>query len=214
MDVRQHHAPYRHWDITDVLPDRFNLDLLTASVPARTWPGWVTYSSLWETGKRTCRDQADMPAAVVAALQYLQSLEFTRRLRQLSGIDGLIPAPFCHGGGLHVTEQGGRLDPHIDFAVHPDAPYLERRLSLILFCNTHTSGALQLWTDDARRVVVEYFPVANRAVLFENSDVSFHSVSRHTGAADRVTLAVYYCAPIRPGVSRKRALWAPMRDEQ
>lgn len=145
---------------------------------------------------------------------YLESIEFTRRMRDLSGIPDLIPAPFCHGGGLHVTENGGRLDPHIDFAVHPDAPYLERRLSLILFLNTHTTGALQLWNDDATKVVAEHFPMRNVAVLFENSDVSFHSVSPHASLTDRMTLAVYYCAPIRPGVTRKRALWAPIRQPQ
>jgi Rps23 Pro-64 3,4-dihydroxylase Tpa1-like proline 4-hydroxylase len=173
---------------------------------------WVRYSSAWEVNKRTCNDEATLPHGFRKALAYLGSKAFVDVLRHHSGIADLIPAPYQHGGGVHIMDPGGRLDCHLDFARHPAAPFLERRLSLIVFCSTSSGGRLELWNDDARQVVADYCPLSGSAVLFENSDLSYHSVNQVTGAVPRVTLAAYYCSPIRSGVVRKRALWVPVRS--
>lgn len=152
-----------------------------------------------------------MPDAIVRAYSWLQSLEFTQTIRDMAGIHDLIPVPFGHGGGIHVTDPGGYLGPHIDFAVCPPAPFLERRASLIVYLSAGDGGHLQLWNDDVSEVQSTIIPEFNRAVLFLNSDWSYHSVSPVQGMTSRASLAVYYCAPIRPGVTRKRALWVPDR---
>lgn len=209
MNLSERRLPFRHWLVTQ-LPG--TLCPNPADLPGEAWPHWVRYSSAWESGKRTCNDEAALPAGFRHALAYLTSKTIVDVLRHHSGIEDLIPAPYQHGGGVHLMEPGGHLGCHVDFARHPGAPFLERRLSLIVFCSTSNSGRLELWNDDARQVVADYCPLSGSAVLFENSDLSYHSVQKLTGTAPRVTLAAYYCSPIRPGVVRKRALWVPVRS--
>lgn len=211
MEVVSHTRPFPHWIIDGGFPEN-GIDAAMDALPDADWPGWCRYSSAWESGKRTARD--GLPGAITQLLGRLADRKFTMSLRELTGIADLIPAPFHHGGGLHVTDTGGRLDTHVDFAIHPEAAYLERRVSAILFLNTATvngGGVLQLWNDDASAVLASISPIAGRVAIFENSDVSFHSVSEWRGVGPRVSLACYYCAPARPGVTRKRALWVPNR---
>jgi len=208
MNCSERLSPFRHWTLTQLpavlMPNPCDL-------PGDDWPHWVRYSSAWEAGKKTCNDEAALPAGFRHALAYLSSRSFVDLLRARSGIPDLIPAPYQHGGGVHITEPGGRLDCHLDFARHPAAPFLERRLSVIVFVGATGGGKLQFWNDEARDVVCEYSPLPGTGVMFENGDLSYHSVTevKHT---PRVTLAAYYCSPIRPGVVRKRALWVPVRS--
>lgn len=208
MNCSERPNPFRHWIATQ-LPAVLCPD--ASELPGDDWPHWVRYSSAWEVGKRTCNDEAALPASFRHSLAHLSSRAFVDWLRELSGIGDLIPAPYQHGGGLHVMDPGGKLDCHLDFARHPGAPFLERRLSLIVFVSALDGGKLQFWSDDAREVVWEYAPLPGTAILFENSDLSYHAVTQVRGRP-RVTLAAYYCAPIRPGVVRKRALWVPVRN--
>lgn len=207
MNYIEYASPFRHWAITET---PLILRPTVADLPGDSWPFWVRYSSAWECGKRTCTNEAELPRPFRTALQHLASRAFVDHLRSVTGISDLIPAPYQHGGGVHVTDPGGRLDCHLDFAQHPAAPFLERRLSLIVFCNTVTGGTLQLFDDEAREPVAEVHPVSGTAVMFENSDISYHGVTEVL-RSPRVTLAAYYCSPIRDGVRRKRALWVPVR---
>lgn len=209
MKAIEHTQPFRHWLVDHVLPETL-ATRIAGCIPSAEWTGWVRYSSVFESGKRTCRDFAQLPVPAMVGLGHLSSVDFSQWLREITGIEGLIPSPFTHGGGLHITDPGGKLEPHIDFAKHPKASYLERRLSLILYLSEDCGGSLQLWNEDASEVMAEYPPKFNSAVLFENSDWSFHSVSEVVNKP-RVSLASYYCAPIRAGVNRLRALFAPRR---
>lgn len=200
--------PFPYW----VIDGHFGRDVTDAAfraVPPIDWPGWVRYSSAWESKKRTSRD--GLPGPILSLAAMLAGLPFTNQLREWTGIHDLIPTPFTHGGGIHCTDFGGRLDPHLDFAVHPDAPFLERRVSTILFLNDGIGGKLQLWNDSVSQVIAEIEPEPGRLAIFLNSDVSYHSVTEWHGESPRLTLATYYCSPIRSGTVRKRALWCPVR---
>lgn len=207
MDIVAHDQPFRHWVIDDIAAAN-DLCSVMSELPRPEWPGWVRYSSAWERDKRTTRDPSVMPWSLLGKLT---SPQFVAGLSEMSGIAELIPDPFWHGSGLHVMDPGGHLGCHIDYARHPAAPWLERRLSLILFCN-HAGGELQLWNNAASEVAASYPPLPGRAVVFTNEDWSYHSVSANASGLQRVTLAAYYCSPIRPGVTRQRALWCPQRE--
>lgn len=206
----EHQSPFRHWQHLAILPSRI-ASALPHAIPPADWPHWVRYSSAWEAGKRTCRDPMQLPSVFAQAMAWLASPDFTYQLRGTTGIPDLIFDPLQHGGGLHVTDPGGRLDCHLDYALHPMARFLERRVNVVVFLNECEGGKLQLWNDDASEPVKEYAPYHNAAVAWECSDVAYHGVAEVTGDTPRATLAAYYCSPVRPGVVRKRALFVPQR---
>ena len=140
----------------------------------------------------------------------LRSREFLSFVGEITGIPKMLYDPDYIGGGTHESLDGQELDPHVDFNYHPRTRE-HRRLNLILFLNPEWreewGGGLELhrnpWLppkENAIRVVV---PVANRCVLFETSENSWHGFSRIRIPAEkqhvsRRSIAVYFYTRDRP----------------
>jgi hypothetical protein len=208
--------PFRHW-IDDAPRLPCDLSAAARAFPAAEWPGWIRYESPFETRKRTCEDPVVMPAACAELVRHLQSFDFIAQLGELTGIDGLMSDPMLRGGGLHAMDPGGRLDVHLDYAIHPKL-FLERRLNLILFLSERWvpewKGGLELWNGSASRVVTRIDPKFGRMLLFECGDESYHGVTEPVACPAgecRKSVAVYYLTPPR---GRRRALFVPTRRHQ
>ncbi len=207
MHVESHPFPYRHWIVSDVLADPW---AAAAAVPAPDWPNWIRYSNDCEKGKRTTRELSDGMRPVV---ELLLSPDWLGELRELTGVH-LRADPTFYGGGIHVTDPGGWLQPHLDFALHESG--LERRINLVLFLNAvwkeEWGGAFELWDGSARQCVKRVFPSFNTALIWESSDTAYHATQRTTAnALPRLTFAAYYLAQPRSGTTRRRALFVPNR---
>ncbi|MCP4473324.1 MAG: hypothetical protein GY821_01875 [Gammaproteobacteria bacterium] len=64
----------------------------------------------------------DLPTPISSILYAMNQPLFLQFLETLTGIKGLIPDPYYHGGGLHQITRGGKLDIHIDFNHHKKLP--------------------------------------------------------------------------------------------
>jgi hypothetical protein len=167
--------PFRHV-VAYGLFDPTLLRRVVKGFPPPESPLWFRYDSPLEK-KLSCNKVDLLPPFLGAFVTRLNSPDVAAAVGNLFGIDGLVVDPCLHGGGLHMTEPGGKLDIHLDFADHPKLP-LTRRVNLILYLNEDWQdpwgGELELWDAEMRRCVVRITPGFNRLVLFEVHDRAYH----------------------------------------
>ena len=199
--------PFPHLVVDDFLPDDFYGEL------AESFPRFDEKAALnefGEAGRKAVREKLpELGPAYARFDDLMKSSDFLGRLSQITGIPDLLYDPLYIGGGTHENLEGQELDPHVDFNYHPTTRR-HRRLNLILFLNDEWDeswgGALQLhrnpWEPDAD-VVKTVAPKANRAVLFETSERSWHGFRKiqlpaaHKNLTRR-SIAVYFYTETSP----------------
>lgn len=185
--------PFPHLVVDGMWPDLL-LASIDAEFPPAGDPRWITYPDEKERGKKA-GDSRMWGPATRGFFDAARSPEACRMLELLTGISPLTADDI--GGGMHETGEGGRLEMHRDFNVHPTLP-LERRLNMLVFLNREWDpawgGTLYLGKDREVSVV----PAWNRTVIFACGPDSWHGhpepiVGNHL----RRSLAIYQYAPLR-----------------
>ena len=130
-----------------------------------------------------------------------------------------------HGGGWHCHGEGGNLNMHLDYNIHPKLG-MQRKLNIIIYLvkdwDTSYGGGLELWTHDsttnrpkerARTVDLKF----NRAVLFDTTQNSWHGLPyplKCPPGQTRKSMAAYYLGNAPANTEqRPRALFAPREDQ-
>lgn len=192
-------------------------DLVTEAVrELKAFGKFVVYANEVER-KKTTRDYHEWAESMRCLYDAMTCRSFIEQIEEVTGMSGLVCDPTIHGGGYHVTEIGGYLGPHIDYALHPVMPILQRKVNLILYLNDlwkpEWGGQTVLWNDDATSRQGDVCPEFNTALLWAPGDTTFHSVNPVDASAHepRYTLAVYYLGVKDAGANRKRALFVPER---
>lgn len=194
--------PFRHLVIDDLL-DETLFHSLVNEFPA--FDEQHALNEYGEVGGKAVRPDLPQLGPGYARFDALvSSREFLDWLSQATGIPHLLYDADYVGGGTHENANGQSLDPHVDFNFHTNG-YWHRRLNLILFLNDRWEpdwgGCLELHTnpwlpaDEDQRITVR--PQANRAVIFETTERSWHGFPRINlpeGAkgATRRSVAVYF----------------------
>lgn len=199
--------PVRH-----VVWDDFVRPLSSWTVPDPSDPAaWeVRYDNDFERGKLTTRKVPDWVRGV------LGEINSARVLAMWTGFTHVVVQPdlYLHGGGLQVMVPGGHLNCHLDGIVHP-MRHWRRTAQVVCYCHTDwpkgAGGTFVLYDPDGNPVV-EIEPTPGRLVVFENTDLAYHGVSRISpDAPNRVHISTSLLAPVGPDDTRTKALFMPTR---
>jgi Rps23 Pro-64 3,4-dihydroxylase Tpa1-like proline 4-hydroxylase len=185
---------------------------------------WHEYNNAIEV-KRVCNNWNVFPPTTYQVFNYLNSNEFLKILRSVIFQNKeLYPDVGLNGGGWHIHKQGGKLNTHLDYSLHPKLG-LQRKLNIIIYLNSNWKkewdGNLGLWSNKSNKkpgkLVKQIEPKFNRAVLFDTTQNSWHGLPNPLKCPKtefRKSLAVYYlCEPPEKVNKRGKALFAPT-DQQ
>lgn len=161
-------------------------------------------------GKAVFQNLSELGPAYAQLDRILRSKDFLSLVGGITGIPGLLYDPEYVGGGTHENLEGQELDPHVDFNYHPHTQR-HRRLNLIVFLNPEWreewGGVLELhsnpWAGAGEDRVATILPLANRCVIFETTETSWHGFKRiripqERRDLSRRSVAVYYYTKSRP----------------
>lgn len=221
--IKHYTEPFDHWVIDNFLPIE-EARALSHDFIDFNHKDWFVYDNPLEV-KKTLNNWFDFPPRTYQFIQDLNTV-VVDELNSMLGIeDKLYPDPGLHGAGWHIHGNGGKLNVHLDYSIHPKLR-LERKLNLIYYLSEdwdpEWGGNLELWSGDehtAKEKVKVVDCVFNRAVLFDTTQNSWHGFPDPIKCPKnkyRKSIAMYYL--IEPSESarpnRKRALYSPSKEQE
>ena len=185
---------------------------------------WHKYDNAIEV-KKVCNNWNVFPATTYQAFSYLNSGDFLDLVKSEIFQDTKLYADIgLNGGGWHIHKQGGKLNTHLDYSIHPKLG-LQRKLNIIIYLNSNWEkewdGNLGLWSNESSakpgKLAKQIVPKFNRAVLFDTTQNSWHGLPNPLKCPEnefRKSIAVYYLCEPPPKVDKRgKALFAPTHDQ-
>ena len=175
-------TPYPHIMIDDVIDTETALKIQREILDI-PMTAYGRYSNPFEQ-KWTLSNKTTMPLTCTKLFCYLESDEFIDKLSKIVG-KPLVKDHDKNFWGIHLFENGDKLDIHVDAGQHPQNG-LKKAVTLGIYLSYNWSsaygGALELWEGEncvniqpkLTKCCKTIDPLFNRAVIFDNTDYSWH----------------------------------------
>lgn len=223
MNIQDFTDPFDHWVIDDFYPESIARELAEDFVDF-DHKDWYIYDNPLEV-KKTMNNWWNFPPVTYNMISYFNSNPFIRYIEQLTNTPFLHSDPGLHGAGWHIHRNGGKLNVHLDYSIHPKIP-LERKFNLIYYLSEDWDpawgGNLEFWqgtSTNAERKVKEIDCKFNRAVIFDTTQNSWHGFPEQINCPEgkyRKSIAMYYLSHPSDSadLNRKRAYYSPSFEQQ
>jgi len=218
--------PFNHLIIDNFLDEEI-VNLISSEFPSFEDPLWSVYNNPLEIKKLT-NHWNNFGPTTYRYFQHVLSSDFNRRIELiLFGTNqNKISSDFgLNGGGLHTHKSHGKLNPHLDYNIHPKLK-LQRVANLIVYITPdwqeNWGGSFGLWehnaeTNNPGKLSKKVAPLFNRAVIFNTTQNSWHGICDELNSPEnknRSSLATYYLAePIGETENRMKAKFAPTEEQ-
>lgn len=223
MEITHFNDPYYHCVIDNFL-DEDLARTLANEFPPYDSPKWFFYNNPLEN-KKTINNWYEFPPETYRFMQRILSNIFIENIKAITNTtDELYPDYGLHGGGWHIQGNGGALNVHLDYNIHPKTGK-KRKYNLIIYLSEWDNswgGNLELWSHNAKtnspdKLVKTLDCRFNRAVLFDASMNSWHGFSSTIKCPDdkyRKSIASYYSIDSKvTDDTRNRALFSTRPDQ-
>lgn len=202
-DVYQTTAPFPHTHIDRIFSPQLAYEAQQAvfSIPDSAWD---RYDNVFEQ-KWTLRDKSAFPEPIMKLFRDLESDAWLEQVSALVGTPVSLDTE-RHYWGVHKYDKGDSLKIHVDAGVHP---ILKKKKMVTLGvylsrCWEEDNGCgLEIWDGDSaeqdtsllHKRVATIAPMFNRAVIFTNTDKSWHgnpSKASGTSLSTLIFLTISY----------------------
>ena len=211
-----------------VIDDFFELETarkLEQDFPDYNSDFWFEHDNAIEV-KKLSNNWNVFPPTTYQVFSYLNSAKFISVLEKNISINTKLYADVgLNGGGWHIHKQGGKLNTHLDYSVHPKLN-LQRKLNIIIYLNSNWEnswgGSLGLWGNESPKkpgkLIKTINPKFNRAVLFDTTQNSWHGLPVPLECPKeeyRKSIAIYYLCDLPLNISKRgRALFSPNENQK
>ena len=195
---------------------------LESEIPNYSQDIWHGYNNAIEYKKLT-NNWNHFNENTYSTFAYLVSEHFSRKLENILKIKKIINDPGLHGGGMHIHKNGGKLNPHLDYYIHPKKNEI-RKVNLIIYLSSNwkekNGGHLGFWKKNKEKLNLykEILPKFNRAVFFDTSQDSWHGLSQEVKCEKnmyRKSFAIYYLIKNNQNkIIRKKALFETTESQK
>jgi len=222
MTFTHYNDPFDHWVIDEFFPADVARELASDFIDFNH-KDWYTYDNPLEI-KKTLNHWWNFPPITYAMMSYLNSSVYTKEIEKITGCSFLHSDPGLHGAGWHIHGNGGKLNIHLDYSIHPKLP-LERKFNLIYYLSEDWDpawgGNLELWAGNEKTAdtcVKKIDCLFNRAIIFDTTQNSWHGFPERIQCPEgkyRKSIALYYLThpqeTARP--ERTRARYSPTKEQ-
>ena len=223
MEIILEKEPFEYFILDNFISHENALKLSKEFLPFDS-PHWYDYDNPLEV-KKTCNNWYHFPPMTYSFFKELNT-DMCEVIRDFVEVDELYPDMGLHGGGWHIHGRGGKLNIHLDYAIHPKLG-LKRQYNLIYYLtqdwDPNWGGNLEFWSHDEatnkpKEKIKTIDNVFNRAVIFNTAQNSWHGFSEPINCPEgiyRKSIATYYLTTASPGTpNRQRALYAPTKEQE
>jgi len=220
-------GPFHHIIIDNFLDEKDALEIAN-EFPSFEDPIWYSYDNPLEIKKAT-NNWNVFQSKTYQFFTHVLSPAFTQKVEKiLSGNSSgdLIADIGLHGGGFHTHKSGGKLNPHLDYSIHPKIK-LQRTVNLIVYINPNWKesygGSFGIWEHDEKtgnpgKLSKKVECIFNRAVIFNTTQNSWHGICEQIESPEGITrnsLAIYYLMQPKENFDeRMKVKYAPTEEQK